>query len=178
MRLITKNQIVIIFINVDNCLIYFICVVYLGLLLSKIKLIVNNNNNNKLFISPIQYIGNIHPYKMFYIINLCISSSLFISNYTIAKTSIFLYIIYIINNNIYLLIIILFFIIYPLLFIILIHPFIVTSINNNIINKSISKGININNIVIILLTFITLFNLYIFFILFLLPFISFIKYLF
>ena len=134
------------------------------------KLTINNNNNiNKYFISPIQYINNIHPYKLYYIFNLCICSSLFLSNYTISKTSIFLYIIYIINNNIYLLIIILFFIIYPLLFIFLIYPFIITSIKN----KCIQKGIIINNIVIIQLTFISLFNLYI---LFLLPFISFIKY--
>ncbi len=38
-------------------------------------------NNNRVRISPIQFIGNNHPYKLFYIVNLCISSSLFISNY-------------------------------------------------------------------------------------------------
>jgi hypothetical protein len=131
-----------------------------------------NKNNNKLTISPIQYIGNNHPYKIYYIINLCISSSLFISNYTIAKTSIFLYILYIINNNLFIIIIILFFLIYPILFIILIHPFIVSTINNNIINKANKKGIKINNIILIILTFITLLNLYFIIILFILPFIS------
>jgi quinol-cytochrome oxidoreductase complex cytochrome b subunit len=115
-----------------------------------------SNNNNQVIISPIQYIGNNHPYKLFYIFNLCISSSLFISNYTIAKTSIFLYIIYIINNNIFIIIIISFFIIYPLLFIFIIHPFIVTSINNNIIHKSNIHGVSINNITIVILTFLFL----------------------
>jgi NADH:ubiquinone oxidoreductase subunit 5 (subunit L)/multisubunit Na+/H+ antiporter MnhA subunit len=79
--------------------------------------IFNYNNKNKIVISPISYIGNNHPYKMYTIINLCISSSLLITNYTIAKTSIFLYFIYIFNNNIFLIIIMLFFVLYPIIFI-------------------------------------------------------------
>lgn len=135
--------------------------------------IYNSNNKNKIVISPISYIGNNHPYKMYTIINLCISSSLFISNYTIAKTSIFLYLIYIFNNNIYLIIIMLFFVLYPIIFIVLIHPFIIISVNNHLINKSYNKGISINNNIFIILTFITFINMYIFFIIFILPFISF-----
>lgn len=122
-----------------------------------IKRIVERNNN---VISPIQYIGNNHPYKIYTILNLSISSSLFISNYTIAKTSIFVYIMYIMNNNIYLILIMLFFVIYPLLFIVLIHPFIIITIKNNLLSKSKNKGMIINNLVIITLSFISLINMY------------------
>nr|ALQ28779.1 NADH dehydrogenase subunit 5 [Euglena gracilis var. bacillaris] len=113
--------------------------------------IENYTNKNKIVISPISYIGNNHPYKMYTIINLCISSSLLITNYTIAKTSIFLYLIYIFNNNIYFIIIMLFFVLYPIIFIVLIHPFIIISVNNHLINKANNKGIIINNFIIMLI---------------------------
>ena len=115
--------------------------------------ILNNKIPNTVRISQIQYIGSNHPYKLFSIINLCVSSSLLISNYTLAKTSIFLYLMYIINNNIFILVIVLFFIIYPLLFILLL-------INNNNIHP-INKG-RFNNQISVILTFISLLNLYLF----------------
>lgn len=133
--------------------------------------IYNSFLNHNFCISPIQFIGNNHPYKIYTIINLCISSSLFISNYTIAKTSIFLYIIYIMNNNIYLIIIMLFFVLYPMIFIVLIHPFIIIDINNHLIYKSYNKGIIINNLIIIPLTLITFINMFTFFIFFIAPFV-------
>lgn len=110
-----------------------------------------SHNKSFIRISQIQYIGPNHPSKLFCILNFCVSSSLFISNYTLAKTSIFLYFMYILNNNILIIIILLFFILYPLLFILLVMN------NNNI--HSMNKGI-FNNQISVILTFISLLNLY------------------
>lgn len=112
-----------------------------------------SHNKSLLRISQIQYIGPNHPYKLLCILNFCVCSSLLLSNYTLAKTSIFLYFMYILNNNILIIIILLFFILYPLLFILLLMN------NNNI--HSMNKGI-FNNQISVILTFISLLNLYLY----------------
>jgi hypothetical protein len=97
-------------------------------------------------------IGSLHPYSVFVIVNLSISSSLLVSSYTVAKTSVYLMLYIVVYLKLYLnsfvyLVILLYFILYPLLFITLICT--LYSINNNIVYSSICKGISLINIVLV-----------------------------
>lgn len=123
--------------------------------------IINYNKNSKVGISQLTYISKVHPYKMCYILNLCLCSGLYLSVYTISKTSLFIFIMYIISNNYYLIVLFLLFVFYPLVFIILIHPIIINTISHNIYTKSLSLGINVNNMIIFFITFLIIINIYI-----------------
>lgn len=136
--------------------------------------IINNNNVTRM--SLLEYVGKNHPYKMFYIINLCLASGLFVSTYTIGKTSLFMFIMYIISNNYWLIVIFLLFVLYPLVFIILIHPIIINNVNHNLYSKSLLGGINLNNIYIFLLTFLSLINLYLFIYILIIPIVNYLSY--
>ena len=107
---------------------------------------------------PIIYIGSWHPYSVFVMVNLSISSSLLVSSYTVAKTSVYL------NVLLYLfvyLLILLLFILYPLLFI----TFICTlySIVLVVNYSSICKGISLSNLYICVCVVIMYFLVYMMF---------------
>ena len=148
----------------------------------------NMNNNNKDKIIPLNvyqsylsypiciftragtnisyYISSSHPYKIYVLLNLSLSSGLYISTYMISKVSIFIHLVYMYNSNILIIIILLFYLLYPIVFIVLIDPFIVSSINNNIYNSSISRGVYIYNNCTLISIFLLGINMYIVYVLF------------
>ena len=131
---------------------------------SNILLSVNNSNNISTNIS--YYISSSHPYKIYVLLNLSLSSGLYISTYMISKVSIFIHLVYMYNSNILIIIILLFYLLYPIVFIVLIDPFIVSSINNNIYNSSISRGVYIYNNCTLISIFLLGINMYIVYVLF------------
>lgn len=110
-----------------------------------------NNLNNNSIISK--------PYNTYIIMNLLMSSGLYISSYMISKVSILLHLIYIYNSNI-IIIIILFYLLYPLVFIVLIDPYILSSkvsiYKNSTLISIFVLGINMYIIYIVIISSITL----------------------
>jgi hypothetical protein len=125
-------------------------------------------------ISLLEFVGNVHPYKMWYLFSLCICSGLFVSSYTVGKMSLFLYIMYMIDNNMLVLLILLLFVLYPLCFIVLLHPIVVSNIYSNIVVKSVSSGICVHNMYVLFMALFTLLNLFVFVMLLLVPLYSFV----
>lgn len=120
-------------------------------------------------ISPIHSIGNSnsHAYKVYTILLLCTSSSLLLSNYTIAKTSLYLYIISMVNSNILMFLVVVYFLFYPLMFILLISPNLQRS---NIVKLvCVNKGILADSKLNRLASFLLILNLFVFLIFYLTP---------
>ena len=91
-----------------------------------------------IMIKSVILIGASHFFRI-YIVNILICSSLFISTYTLTKSSLFLYMVYKVNYNIVFILVL--FIIYPLLFTALLHQVLLTSHTTAIVVKSTNKGV-------------------------------------
>ena len=91
-----------------------------------------------IIIKSVILIGASHFFRI-YIVNILICSSLFISTYTLTKSSLFLYMVYKVNYNIVFILVL--FIIYPLLFTALLHQVLLTSHTTAIVVKSTNKGV-------------------------------------
>lgn len=130
------------------------------------NILLSVNNSNILSTNISYYINSSHPYKIYVLLNLSLSSGLYISTYMISKVSIFMHLVYIYNSNILIIIILLFYLLYPIIFIVLIDPFIISSINNNIYNNSISRGVYLYNNCTLISIFLLGINIYIVYVLF------------
>ena len=72
------------------------------------NILLSVNNSNILSTNISYYINSSHPYKIYVLLNLSLSSGLYISTYMISKVSIFMHLVYIYNSNILIIIILLF----------------------------------------------------------------------
>ena len=115
-------------------------------------------------ISPWNFINNYHPYRIWYILNLCLASGIFAGAYAVGKGSILLYISTLTSQFSSFFVIILFIlaIVYPLLWTWLIYPIVRSGSHTNITSRSIKSGTSLTNKYIIIWTFFTIFQIYLF----------------
>ena len=123
------------------------------------------NTNWKLSnISPWNFINNYHPYRIWYILNICLASGIFVGSYAVGKGSILLYISTLTSyfSSFFIIILFILAIIYPLLWTWLIYPVVRSGSDINITSRSIKSGSFLTNKYVIIWTFFTIFHIYLF----------------
>jgi hypothetical protein len=136
-------------VDVVNINIIIYVVLLLSILVICIRIILGSS------ITSLNYTNNnSKPYKTYIILNLLMSSGLYLSSYMVSKVSILLHIVYIYNSNSIIIVIMLFYLLYPLIFIVLIDPNMISNklyiYNNSTILSIFILGINMYIIYIII----------------------------
>merc|ERR1712200_270290 len=131
---------------------------------NKINIIIKSTYHRCL-ISPWNYLSGYHPYRIWYVLNICLASGIFIGSYAIGKGSIII----LLSSNILfdfsigsllLLILLLLGIIYPLFWSWLIYPLIRSGSDISLIYRSYYSGSLISNIFIIFWSFFSILHFY------------------
>jgi hypothetical protein len=137
-------------VDVVNINIIIYVVLLLSILVICIRIILGSSINYTKNINN----NNSKPYKTYIILNLLMSSGLYLSSYMVSKVSILLHIVYIYNSNSIIIVIMLFYLLYPLIFIVLIDPNMISNklyiYNNSTILSIFILGINMYIIYIII----------------------------